>query len=536
MLMELRNYQREVILKVTDHLKENKRCCVSLATGGGKTVIFSELVNMLKGKTLVCVHREELVFQTSRTLTLDHDVLLPKTKSISKDICVAMVQTLHNRLKKELIDINDFDNLIIDEAHRGEFMKILDKFNGNVIGFTATPNYEKNRYFFMCLECGKEYDDLTKCCNKKTKKAKENTPLAEYYHTLIEGVEIDNLIEQGYLVPDENYILENDTSRLVFDPSKGDYTEESVSLVFGSDEAIENTINVYKDLALNQKTIVFNPNTLVNKRLYNKMVSYGFNVKMFDSNNSEENRHELVEWFKNTKDAILLNVQVFTTGFDCTDVEVVFLNKKTKSINLYLQMVGRGGRITDKILKPSFKVIDMGNNNEDFGKWSDPRNWNRFFYHKEQKLVGQPNPASVRNCHKCESIVSANSLYCEVCGAERLYTNGGVTGLPTLNGKPVIPTPEKIVEYCEINNLDCLQARKIVFKYVAQMFIKVSFEVFKKHEESGNLYQQTKKYITPYYFAIQKSKLEGNRVMTINNFTNKTIKEIERRYTTSANL
>ena len=68
------------------------------------------------------------------------------------------------------------------------------------------------------------------------------------------------------------------------------------------------------------------------------------------------------------------------------------------------------------------------------------------------------------------------------------------------------------------------------------MFIKVSFEVFKKHEVSGNLYQQTEKYIRPYYFAIQNSKLEGNRVMTINNFTNKTIKEIERRYSTSTNL
>ena len=534
--MELRNYQKEVILKVTDHLKKNKRCCVSLATGGGKTVIFSELVNRLNGKTLVCVHREELVFQTSRTLSKEHDLLLPKTKSISKDICVAMVQTLHNRLKKELININDFDNLIIDEAHRGEFMKILDQFNGNVIGFTATPNYEKTNTFFLCLECSNEYDSLQKCCNKQLKKAKENTPLSKYYHKLIEGVEINELIDNGYLVPDQNYILENDTSRLVFDPVKGDYTEESIGLVFGSDEALENTINVYKQLALNQKTIIFNPNTLVNRLLFNRMNYYGFNVKMFDSNNSNENRHDLVEWFKNTKDAILLNVQVFTTGFDCTDVEVVFLNKKTKSVNLYLQMVGRGGRITDKIFKPSFKVIDMGNNNEDFGKWSDKRNWNDFFYKQERKLVGQPNPASVRKCHKCEALVAANSLYCEVCGAERKYTNGGVVGLPMLNGKPVIPTPEKIVEYCEKNNLDCLQARKIVFKFVSQMFIKVSFEVFKKHEVSGNLYQQTEKYIRPYYFAIQNSKLEGNRVMTINNFTNKTIKEIERRYSTSTNL
>ena len=143
--MELRNYQKEVIVKVLFHLGTKQRCCVSLATGGGKTVVFSELVNRLKGRILICVHREELVHQTSETLKVEHDVLLPNVKKVYKNVCVAMVQTLHNRLKKGDIDINSFDTIIVDEAHRGEFMKILDLFTGKVIGFTATPNYEKNK-------------------------------------------------------------------------------------------------------------------------------------------------------------------------------------------------------------------------------------------------------------------------------------------------------------------------------------------------------------------------------------------------------
>jgi len=61
-----------------------------------------------------------------------------------------MVQTLHNRIKKEQININDYDYLIVDEAHRGEFMKIVSQFKGKVIGFTATPNYEKI-YYFSCI-------------------------------------------------------------------------------------------------------------------------------------------------------------------------------------------------------------------------------------------------------------------------------------------------------------------------------------------------------------------------------------------------
>jgi superfamily II DNA or RNA helicase len=307
--------------------------------------------------------------------------------------------------------------------------------------------------------------------------------------------------------------------------------------VFGSDAAIKNTIQTYQQLAGNKKTMIFNPNTLVNKRLYQAMLKKGLNVKMYDSNNKEENRKELIEWFKNTSDAVLLNVQVFTTGFDCTDVECIFLNKKTKSINLFLQMVGRGGRITDKIFKPKFRVIDMGNNNEDFGKWSKKRQWTGLFYDKETKEVGPPRPAAVRTCDSCESIVAANSLKCEFCGVERSYIGiKGVGGLPIRQGKPVIPNPEKIVEYCERKEVSILSARKIVYNYISEMFENTPFEVFRSSKATGELFYKTNEFIKPYYFAIQKSKLEGNRCRTIKSFTNETIKQIERRYSTSRNL
>jgi superfamily II DNA or RNA helicase len=530
--MELRNYQKNVMNKVLLHLENNNRCCVQLATGSGKTALFSKLVEDLEGRVLICVHREELVVQTSNTLTLDHDLLIPKIKHVSKDIIVAMVQTLNNRIKKGLINLDSFDYLIIDECHRGEFMKILDQFTGKVIGFTATPNFEKSETFYKCLSCGDEVYDSKKCCTKQNKKFRRVIPLSKYYHTLIEGVDIHELIEQGYLVKDENYIFDVDTTRLVYDPRIKDYTEESVSLVFGSPEAIRNTIRVYKELALNRKTILFNPNTLVNKRLYKAMLACDLPVKMFDSNNSDENRHELVEWFKNTPNAILLNVQVFTTGFDCTDVEVVFLNKKTASINLYLQMVGRGGRITNKIYKPSFRVIDLGNNNSDFGAWSDSRDWKHYFYHSECKEVGAPRPASIRMCHACEAVNAANSLVCENCGVERLYT-GGVIGLPKLNGKPVIPSPESIINFCKNKNYDMLTARKIVYSTVAEMFKDISYQTFSKHKASGELYFRAKKFLAPYYFEIQRSGLEGNVSRTFDSFINETIKQIERGYITS---
>jgi superfamily II DNA or RNA helicase len=529
--MELRLYQKNVMNKVLLHLENNNRCCVQLATGSGKTAIFSKLVEHLEGRVLICVHREELVLQTSNTLKIEHDLLIPKIKKVSKDICIAMVQTLNNRIKKGEVKLNSYDFIVVDECHRGEFMKILDNFKGKVIGFTATPNYEKSEIFYKCLNCGKESFKQIKCCTKENKKHKRIIPLSKYYHTLIDGIDIDELIEQGFLVKDENYCIEVDTSELVFDPFKNDYSDKSSSLVFGSPNAIQNTIDVYYKLCFDKKTILFNPNTLVNKRLYDAMVKRNLPVKMYDSKNSEHNRHELIEWFKNTPNAILLNVQVFTTGFDCTDVQVVFLNKKTASLNLYLQMVGRGGRITDKIFKPSFQVIDMGNNNADHGAWSDKRDWQEKFYFSETKTLGPPLPASIRVCHKCESIVAANSLICEICKTEREYKNG-IVGMPVLNGKPVIPNPEKIIEYCENNNYDMLIARKIVYLEVSKMFKNVTYITFKIKRENGILYERAKKFLIPYYFAIQNSKLEGNKFRRLESFVNETIKEIERRYIT----
>jgi superfamily II DNA or RNA helicase len=529
--MILRDYQTEIVSKVLNHLDTNERCCVSLATGGGKTVIFSELTNRIEGRILICVHREELVYQTSDTLTKEHDLLLPQVKKVSKDVVVAMVQTLNNRIKKGEIDINSFDTMIIDEAHRGEFMKILNQFNGKVIGFTATPNYEKNSYFYQCLKCGDVYDVHTECCKKKAQKMKERIPMSRYYHTLIDGIEIGELIDKGFLVKEEEFLLDVDTSRLIYDEFRGEYTEESISLVFGSPEAIKNSCDVYENIALGKKTIIFNPNTLVNRKLYEEFASRNYNVKMYDSKNSEENRHDLIEWFKTTPDAILLNVQVFTTGFDCSDVDVIFLNKKTTSLNLFQQMVGRGGRIS--LGKFSFKLIDMGNNVRDHGSWSSKRDWSDLFYKSDINIVGTPKPAAIRSCHKCEAVCAANSLICESCGEERKYTKGGVTGLPMLNGKPVIPSPEKIIEHCQRNNLKLLDARKMVYTQVGKMFESISEESFIKNRDSGKLETKARIFLYPYYFAIQRSDLEGNKSSTFELFINKTIKEIERRYFTS---
>jgi len=524
---KLRPYQQDILDKIVK--SGEQRLCVSLATGGGKTILFSKLLDHLEGRTIILVHRQELVKQTAKTINRDHCLITPNKKYKGSDVTIAMVQTLNNRIKKGEIDINHFDNLIVDESHRGEFMKTLDLFEGKVIGFTATPNYEKSVTFYKCLVCGTENKTAKKCCGKQNEKYRRLIPLSKYYKNLIHGIDIDELIELDWLVLDENHIFQTDEKIEVWDSKTNELTEESANMIYGSKEGIQKSINAYNEICKGKKTIIFNPNTLVNKLLYDAMVIEGINVKMYDSNNAEENREDLINWFKTEKDAVLLNVQIFTTGFDVTDVECIFLNKKTRSINLYLQMVGRGGRITDFIFKPKFQVVDMGNNNELFGRWSDNRNWNNYFYLERVFKVGAPKPASTRTCHNCEALIAANSLDCEYCGVARVY-NGVSSGSIISDTKKIIPSPEKIIDYCFKNNLDCNVARKITIKYTVSMFNNTKKETFIKHKDTSGFYFRARKFLLPYYMAISKSELDGNRRRKLETFVFNFINELEKYY------
>ena len=71
-------------------------------------------------------------------------------------------------------------------------------------------------------------------------------------------------------------------------------------------------------------------------------------------------RDRILGWFENTKGAVLCNCGILTAGYDCPDIEVIILYRATTSLPLFLQMVGRGSRVTD--VKREFTILDFGNN------------------------------------------------------------------------------------------------------------------------------------------------------------------------------
>ena len=143
---ELYSYQKGAIneiFKKFETAPDDYHLLYQLPTGGGKTVIFSEMVRQyLKThdkKVLVMTHRVELCRQTSVMLTsfgvtnkvVDSKANLDDQEDYS--CYVAMVETLNNRLNDGILDISDVGLVIIDEAHYNSFTKLFKFFEKMVM-------------------------------------------------------------------------------------------------------------------------------------------------------------------------------------------------------------------------------------------------------------------------------------------------------------------------------------------------------------------------------------------------------------------
>ncbi len=86
-------------------------------------------------------------------------------------------------------------------------------------------------------------------------------------------------------------------------------------------------------------------------------------------------------------------MSILTTGFDEPSVETIILNRATRSLTLYFQMIGRGSRILDN--KSHFNVIDMGNNIARFGPWNAPIDWQEIFHFPDFYLENIKNDEDI---------------------------------------------------------------------------------------------------------------------------------------------
>lgn len=354
-------------------------------TGSGKTVMFSEIVRRASEKgtqTLVLTDRIELFKQTFQALSArgipvqiisagnDHRNFNPHAV-----VTVGMVETV----KRRFLFGYTPKLIICDEAHKGNFTKVLSDIfpDSKVIGATATP-------------IGKH--------------------LPKLYQIITQSIDIPELITQGFLSPCRAFQMQDDFSDL--DVKAGEYTEASQFGHFNKRNLYDGVVKEYQTRTPGRKAIVFNVNIEHAEKMTAEFRNAGINSECITSKTPKEERERILSAFSQGLFPVLNNCGILTTGYDEPSIEVVIMNRKTKSLPLWLQCCGRGSRIYPG--KLYFTVLDFGMNHDEHGLWAEPRTWSLIEKKKKRRTDIQASP--VKNCPKCEAMLSANARLCEYCG------------------------------------------------------------------------------------------------------------------------
>lgn len=359
---KLYDYQEKDLQKIFKYIREapdNFNLVYQLPTGGGKTVVFSEIVRRYLQETdkkvMILTHRIELCKQTSQMLEnfgVRNMVINSSVKEIPEDndyqCFVAMVETLNNRLNEEKVEVTNVGLAIIDEAHYNSFTKLFKFFKDSfVLGVTATPL-----------------------------SSNINLPMKDNYQDLVAGNSISWLVEHGFLAKAHTHSYNVGLSQLQVGIN-GDYTVKSSEDLYTDMEMQNKLLQAYEERCKGTKTLIFNNGINTSWYVYETFKEAGYDVRHLDNTHSKQERKDILKWFREKPDAILSSVSILTTGFDEPDVRNIVLNRATKSLTLYYQMIGRGSRrLPDK---DEFNIIDLGNNAARFGFWDAEVDWRLIF-------------------------------------------------------------------------------------------------------------------------------------------------------------
>jgi len=444
-MIQLRKYQQKVIDEIKSFFsKKGKHILIQAPTGAGKTVIFSVISKSVADKNkkvLIMTDRVELLTQTGGTLQKVGISTYNISAGINHynknyNVYIAMSQTLRRRIKLDYWQkfIQDIDLIIIDEAHKQEFNYLFenellkDKY---VIGFTATP-----------IRSGKMRQ------------------LGLDYEYIYESVDVQWLIDHDFLVDAQLFSLADiqDFENIQIDKSKGDYKTSAMFEKFNSTKLYSGVVENWKKFTPKTKTLVFCVNishtimtalefekngisvkyivSNVNKPKVPKIDSNAKKQKYLDELEKYELcqstferlsgvREEIFEQHKKGDYQVLVNAAIATTGYDDPTLQTIILNRATLSTGLFLQMIGRGSRISPN--KTHFNILDFGANIQRLGTYSQPREWN--LWHNESKPNGVP---PLKKCghtpqneqlqgigfieEGCRRLILASYSICPFCG------------------------------------------------------------------------------------------------------------------------
>lgn len=370
-MYKLRDYQEFAVKKGLEHLnkKTPQPFILQLATGAGKSIIIADIANQLNEPVLVLQPSKELVEQNySKMMSYlpSFGVGIYCAGLNRKEIEFVTYATIHSVHKKPEL-FRHFRVVIIDECHQvdpknldgmyGKFLQAIDC--KRVCGLTATPYRLQQRFYY---EGGEKY--------YTSQLAMVNRIFPFFFKSIVCKVETNKLIERGYLSPILYRKIDlGSMEELILNKTGSDYTEESLVKFWRSDRRLQMLADCIQQVdKYCQRNLIFCSSLLQARRAQEMLEVMGIRAEMVSGDTPSAERAELVRAYKAGEFKHMLNVGVFTTGFDVPELDCVILARPTISLALYYQMVGRGVRLDPNRPDKKLRVYDLVKLSQSLGR------------------------------------------------------------------------------------------------------------------------------------------------------------------------
>ena len=357
--IKLFDYQEDMKERIEKALRLHRSVMAQMPTGTGKTYLLTAVIDSFVNnnpmeKVWIVAHRKELVSQIDETVRKFHSYSASNTSSLLSSVKAMSIQWLmrhYDEIEKEP------GMIVIDEAHHAlakTYKEMWERFpKAKFLGLTATP----------CRLNGKGFTDL--------------------FDVLVQSWDVPEFISKGRLATYDFVSIKSDgvTQRLIDSLQKrgadGDYQNKEMDMLLNKKPSIERLYRSLEEFGKDRKGIVYAINISHAQKITKLYQENGVKAIAIDSKTPATERQQDIEAFKKGDIQVLVNVDIFSEGFDCPDVEFVQLARPTLSLAKYLQMVGRGLRVAKG--KKNCVIIDNVGLYRVFGLPSQVWNWNAMF-------------------------------------------------------------------------------------------------------------------------------------------------------------
>ena len=441
--MELRLYQKDAVEAVYNHLREKENNpCVVIPTGGGKTPVLATIIRdaivRWDGRVLLLTHVKELLLQAEEKLHMiagDIDMGIYsaglKRRELEHKCVLAGIQSVYKKADK----LGMFDLVIVDEAHmipqegNGRYRTLLADLKGinpnlRVIGLTATPY--RTTTGMICTEDG----ILNEVCYEISVKA---------------------LIEQHYLCPLRTCVAENEVQTDGIAIRNGEFEADEMERTMREGDNVQRACSeILKVTRDRHSVLVFCAGIAHAEDVIRELRKSGARTEGVFGDTLPAFRAQYIQEFKENKIKFLVNVGVFTTGFDAPNIDTVAMLRPTCSPGLYYQMVGRGLRLSDT--KENCLVLDFAGNAMRHGPIDTLA---------PAATEGKEREVKPKMCPQCRTVVPPRTMICPECG---FAWEPAIPTEPNHNAKfdpsaPILSGMKTDTDY-EVKSMDFFEHRK----------------------------------------------------------------------------